>query len=181
MPNVLWEGATSLTGNDKFVPWILLCKGSWRSTLLVMILTLPTSMPSTSQNVPGALGDEFGVSRLQVTLQSVEDSSRLLEILSENPKDPDTVYGLHVSGVGSFSSLLTWPKLENLHHLEPRDTDFREARESSPPSSTLTVHLPTNLYWSYDSEEAHKHTMQPGDCCSIANAGLHPADDTYPR
>jgi len=29
---------------------------------------------------------------------------------------------------------------------------------------------------SESEDETHKHTMQPGDCCSIANAGSHPVE-----
>ena len=174
--------------------------------------------------MPGALSNEVGVSRSQVTLRSVEDASRWLEILSENPEGPNTVYGLHVSGVESFSSLLTWPKLENLHHLELRGIDFRELHEPLTPFfdaygssidelvlegsrfqevdellvllspfknlTSLVIH---DVEWGSeefldddraesDSEtesedETHKHTMQPGDCCSVANAGSYPTGD----
>ena len=63
----------------------------------------------------------------------MEDANRWLKILSENPEGPDTIYGLHVSGVGSFSTLSAWPKLENLHHLELRGIDFRESHEPITP------------------------------------------------
>jgi hypothetical protein len=81
----------------------------------------------------GALSSEIWVSRSQVTLRSVEDASRWLEILSENPEGPSTVCGLHVFGVEPFSSLLAWPKLENLHHLQFRGIDFRESHETLTP------------------------------------------------
>ena len=173
----------------------------------------------------GAPGNEVRVSRSQVTLRSAEDASRWLEILSENPEGPDTVYGLHVSGVESLSSLLAWPKLENLRHLELRGIDFRESQEPLTPFfdvyglsidelvleglrfqevdellvlispfknlTSLVIH---DVEWgneefldddgaessseSESEDETHKHTMQPGDCCSIANAGSHPVGDT---
>jgi len=166
-----------------------------------------------------------GVSRSQVTLRSVEDASRWLEILSENPESPNTVFGLHVSGVESFSSLLTWPKLENLRHLELWGVDFRGSHGSITPFfdnygpsidelvleglrfqemdellvlvspfrnlTSLVIH---NVEWgneefldddgaesssgSEDEDETYKDTMQPGDCCSVVNAGSHPVGDT---
>lgn len=165
------------------------------------------------------------VSRSQVTLRSVEDASRWLEILSENPEGPNTVFGLHVSGVKSFPSLLTWPKLENLRHLELWSIDFRGSHGSLTPFfdnygpsidqlvleglrfqevdgllalvspfknlTSLVIH---NVEWgneefldddgaessseSESEDETHKDTMQPGDCCSVANAGSHTVDDT---
>lgn len=172
----------------------------------------------------GTLSDGVGVSRSQVTLRSAEDASRWLEILSENPEGPNTVYGLHVSGVESFSSLLTWPKLENLHHLELRSIDFRESHKPLTPFfdaygssidelvldglrfqevdellalitpfKNLTALVIHNVEWgnedldddgeesgseSESEDETHKHAIQPGDCCSVANAGSHPASHT---
>ena len=90
-------------------------------------------VPTTAQNMTGALSSEVGVSGSQVTLRSVEDASPWLAILSENPEGPGTICGLHVTGVESFSSLLAWPKLENLHHLQFRGIDFRESHESLIP------------------------------------------------
>lgn len=173
----------------------------------------------------GALSNKVGASRSQITLRSVEDASRWSEILSKNPEGPNTVHGLHLSGVESLSSLLTWPRLENLHHLGLRDIDFRESREflKTPffdaygssidglvleglrvqeagellalisPFKNLTSLVIHDLEWgngeffddepessseSESEDETHKHTMHPGDCCSIANAGSHLANDT---
>jgi len=170
----------------------------------------------------GDFSNEVGVSRSQISLRSVEDARRWLEILSKNPEGPNTVYGLHVSGVESFSSLLTWPRLENLHHLELRGIDFRDSGEpltsffdaySSSlnelvleglrfqevddlltliaPFKNLTSLVIHDVEWgneellddeadsnsgSESEDETHKHTMQPGDCCSIENGGLHPVE-----
>ena len=49
----------------------------------------------------------------------------------QNPEN--TVFGLHVSGVDSFPSLLTWPKLKNLRHLELRGIDFRDSHQPLTP------------------------------------------------
>lgn len=171
----------------------------------------------------GALSNGVAVSRSQITLRSVEDANRWLEILSANPEGPNTVCGLHVSGVEPFSSLLTWPKLENLHHLELRSIDFRESHKHTPffeaygssidelvleglrfqemeelfalvaSFKNLTSLVIHDVEWrdeellddseeesgseSESEDETHKHTMQPGDCCSIANAGPYSSDD----
>ena len=85
----------------------------------------------------GALSGEVGASRSQVSLRSMEDANRWLEILSESPEGPSTVYGLHVFGAESFPSLSTWPKLKNLHHLELRGIDFRDLHE---PLTTFDVY-----------------------------------------
>ena len=164
------------------------------------------------------LGNEVGVPRSQISLRSVEDSTRWFEILSQNPEGYNTVHGLHVSGVDSFPSLLTWPKLENLRHLELRGIDFRDSHQhlarffDSHNSSidelvlegvrfrevnelfaliaslknliSLIIH---DVEWggggllggdeaesgseSESEGETHKHTMRPGDCCSIVSAG----------
>lgn len=80
------------------------------------------------------LGDEVGVGpRSQISLRSVEDSTRWFEILSQDPEGSDTVFGLHVSGAGSFPSLLTWPKLKNLRHLELQGIDFRDSSQPITP------------------------------------------------
>jgi len=173
------------------------------------------------QNMTGVLGQEVGVSRSQITLRSMQDASRWLGILLENPEGPNTVYGLHISGVGSLPSLLTWPRLDNLHHLELRGIDFRDSHKPLAsffdaygssidelvleglrlreveelfaliiPFKNLTSLVIHDAEWGseeflddYETEsdsesETHKHTTQPGDCCSIANAGLYPVDDT---
>ncbi|KAF9647174.1 hypothetical protein BDM02DRAFT_3117413 [Thelephora ganbajun] len=172
----------------------------------------------------GVLRNQVGASRSQITLRSAEDASRWLGILSENPEGPGIVHGLHVSGVESFPSLLTWPKLESLHHLGLRGIDFRDPHEPLTPFlnaysssvdelvleglrfreaeelfaliipfknlNSLVIH---DVEWgngelldddeagsgseSESEDETHKHTMQPGDCCSIAIAGLHLVDD----
>ena len=174
----------------------------------------------------GALRNEAGVFRSQISLRSVEDASRWLEILSEGPEGPSTVCGLHVSGMESFPSLLTWPELDNLHHLELRGIDFRDPHEPLKPffdmySSSidelvleglrfqeaeelfaliipfknlisLVIH---DVEWgneeligddddeaelgseSKSEDETHKHTVQPTDCCKIANPGLHTVTD----
>lgn len=171
----------------------------------------------------GALRNEVGAPQSQISLRSVEDASRWLEILSESPEGPSTVCGLHVSGVEPFPSLLTWPELQNLHHLELRGIDFRDPDKPLAPffdtySSSidelvlegLRFQEPGDLFgliapfknlgslvvhdmeWgneefldedeeesgseSKSEDETHKHTMQPGDCCSIANTGLHHED-----
>ena len=174
------------------------------------------------------LRNGVGAPRSQISLRSVEDATRWLEILSESPEGPSTVCGLHIFGMESFSSLLTWPELENLHHLELRGIDFRDPHESLipffdaynssidglvleglrfqevgelfgliTPFRNLTSLIIHDVEWGDeglldddddDEEEAesgsefksedeiHKHTVQPGDCCSIANPGLHPTD-----
>lgn len=169
----------------------------------------------------GVSTDEVVVPRSEISLRSVEDSTRWFKILSQNAEGPSTVFGLHVTGVESFPLLLAWPKLQNLHHLELRGIDFRHSRESLIPffdaqSSSidelvleelrfrevdelfalinpfknlvsLTIH---DVEWGKDGllnegeaesdseseseDETHKHTMQPGDCCTIANAGSYP-------
>jgi hypothetical protein len=173
----------------------------------------------------GVSSNEVRTHRSQITLRSAQDASRWLGILSENPEGPNTVHSLHISEAESFSSLLAWPKLENLHHLELRDIDFRDPHEPLTPffktySSSvdelalegLRFHGVDELFaliapfknltslaihdaqWGngelldtgdetessskFDSEdETHKHTMQPGSCCSLASAGLHPVED----
>lgn len=165
------------------------------------------------------LGNEVRTHRSEISLRSVEDSIRWFEILSQNPEGPNTVSGLHVSGVESFPSLLNWPKLRNLHHLELRGIDFRGSHESlSPffdayssainelvleelrfrgadeffaliaPFKNLISLIIRDVEWGMDDlfrdgdsepdseDETHKHTIQPGDCCSIANAGPHLTD-----
>ena len=173
----------------------------------------------------GAFSNEVGISRSQVTLRSAEDARRWLEILSENPEGPSTICGLHVSGVESFSSLLAWPKLKNLHHLQFRGIDFRESHEPLTPFldaygtsidqlvleelrfqeveellvlisrfknlTSLVIH---DVEWgdeeflddekgsgtgSESDDETHKHTTQPGDCCSVADSGPHPVNRTF--
>ena len=160
------------------------------------------------------LGNEVGTYRSEISLRSMEDSIRWFEILSQNPEGPNTVFGLHVSGVESFPSLLNWPKLRNLHHLELRGIDFRGSHESLTPFFdaytsainelvleglrfreadeffaliasfknlvSLEIH---SVEWGMDEllcdddsesdseDETHKYTVQPGDCCSIVNAG----------
>jgi hypothetical protein len=165
------------------------------------------------------LGNEIGIPRSQISIRSMEDSTRWLEILSQNPEGSNTVFGLHISGVDSFPSLLTWPKLRNLRHLELRGIDFRRSHQPLTPffdayvSSidelvleglrfreadelfalmspfknlvSLMIH---EVEWGDDGflddndqaefgsgsdseDETYKHTMRPGDCCSIANAG----------
>jgi len=169
----------------------------------------------------GTLGQEVGISRSQITLRSVEDANRWLEILLENPEGPNTVYGLHISGVGSFPSLLTWPRLDNLHHLELRGIDFRDSHKPLAsffdaygssigelvleglrlhemeelfalitPFKNLTSLVLHDVEWGneeflddHETEpglefETRERTTQPGGCCSIADAGLHPVDDT---
>jgi len=169
-----------------------------------------------------ALSNEVGVSRSQISLRSVEDANRWLEILSESPEGPSTVCGLHVSGAESFPSLLTWPELKNLHYLELRGIDFRDPHEPLAPFldaysssinelaleglrfqevdelfaliaafknlTSLVIH---DVEWgdmdllddddevesgpeSMPKDETHEHNRRPGDCCSIANAGLTP-------
>jgi hypothetical protein len=173
----------------------------------------------------GVLSDVVGAPRSEISLRSVEDSTRWFEILSQNPEGPNTVFGLHLTGAEPFPLLLAWPKLQNLHHLELRGIDFRDSRESLMPffdvhSSSidelvleglrfrevdelfaligsfknlvsLTIH---DAGWGKDGlldeggaeagsdsdseDETHKHTMQPGDCCAIANMlGSHPLDN----
>lgn len=182
-------------------------------------------IPTTPQNMAGALSNEVWISRSQVTLRSAEDANRWLEILSQNPKGPSTICGLHVSGVESFSSLLAWPKLENLRHLQFRGIDFRESHEPLTPFfdaynssidqlvleelrfqeaeellvlisrfknlTSLVIH---DVEWgdedflddgkesdtgSESDDKTHKHTRQPGDCCSVADAGLYPVNCTF--
>jgi hypothetical protein len=81
------------------------------------------------QTTTAVLGNEVGGPRSHISLRSVEDSTRWFEILSQNPEGSNTVFGLHISGVDSFPSLLTWPRLENLRHLELRGIDFRDSRQ----------------------------------------------------
>lgn len=164
------------------------------------------------------LGNEVGVPRSQISLRSVQDSTRWFETLLQDPQGSNTVFGLHISGTDSFPSLLTWPKLKNLRHLELQGIDFRgshqlitpffDAYVSSieelvleglrfqeadelfaliTPFNNLVSLIIHDVRWgkgelldddseaeSDSEDETHKHTMQPGDCCSIANAGsLH--------
>lgn len=180
----------------------------------------------------GALSSAVGVSRSQISLRSAEDASRWLEILSESPEGPSTVCGLHISGVEPFPSLLAWPKLENLHHLELRGIDFRDSHEPlSPfldaysssidglvleglrfqeadelftlitPFKNLTSLVIHDVEWgneelldddeddetesgseSKSEDETKKHTMRPGDCCSIVSVelALNPVDMDLP-
>lgn len=79
------------------------------------------------------LSNEVEVPRSQISIRSLEDSTRWFEILSQNPGGFNTVFGLHVSGVDSFPSLLAWPKLRNLRHLELRGIDFRCLRQPLTP------------------------------------------------
>ena len=97
------------------------------------ICRILNAAPFQNMAAAAALANEVGVSRSQISLRSAEDSRRWSEILSQNSEGPDTVFGLHVSGVEPFPSLLTWPKLKNLHHLELRGIDFRDSRVSPIP------------------------------------------------
>jgi hypothetical protein len=90
-------------------------------------------MTSTIQNMTGALNNEVVLPGSQISLRSVEDSSRWSEILSQSPEGSNTVFGLHVTGFESFPTLLNWPRLKNLRHLELRGIDFRDSHESLTP------------------------------------------------
>lgn len=86
-----------------------------------------------SQSMPAVIRDGVEVPGSQISLRSVEDSARWSEILSQHPEGPNTVLGLHITGVEPFPSLLAWPKLENLRHIELQSIDFRASHEPLTP------------------------------------------------